>query len=1753
MRGPDDSAGAGASRRLGTWLGVTLPAVVLALGPLNLPRLGATLGRAAVGDLVVALAAVVVLAVPAALALSSLATNHVLGRDAEPYVPARALGPASGSALGVLLTVAAGLMALLAAQEASAVAALAWPKLRILDLRGVAVVMAGAAAAVALYGERAAFAVSAVGTLAAAVGPSLLLVGGVWDPAPDARLSYAPQATSSELQAAFVALLPVIAAPMLVVAASPDLRDAKRSYPLGLGFALAAIPAVITTMAILLARRAPAAAFDDPDMLLRATAAPSVVAAASAFAAWSASVWALLGVARGVEAWVRLGAKGRWASSPSAPKITAIAVLGLVAIAAGAWSGARLPLLTTVAFLAALSAAAGLSALEGWANPDHRPHFRVPLASSVAAALGCGLAGLQIGAVGMAAAAVGSGLAYVRLRRRHATRDSSSTWAGVWTAIVRFGLRQLSVVPTRSHRHWRPNLIVVSRRAERGERVELAQALVGGRGVLTHFTLVEDGSRRAQVDEAFQAAHPGLFGRVHGCSDPFAAVPEIASSHGLTGLETNAVLFGWPREAVIAPRFVDMLKALIEIDRTVLLLRHHPARGWGRRRRVDIWWDGREHLGHLMLSIAHLLSTSPEWREARFRVLVIARPEWDLEAAQRVVEDTIAQARVQADGVLLPPISDDASVRDRMRRESAAADLVLLGLPPLRDADPNAWVSRLDDVMSPWGSTLLVRAARADASTRVRFRRRLRDSSVAASPARRLRLGTPAEPALAVEVQRLEQRLVAIHERLGEATQPLAEAERLFLEDVTLEIERLGQLDRRLSLRRARRFVLRAHLDGAAARLGDAVVRRVSELLEASEPAWGPTVGAALASVVEDLEAAVAALPTYVDVPTRAEDWRPAAGDDPAWAAWKLAVRLAMGLGLAPPRREVPLQALAEYHLRLRVLDGLVATQRALGARRLEALRRAGRLVEGAGQLLDGLRMELALGADDDVDVSAFRAVLRRESEGLVRLAAETRTRYAAELSLPADRLAEALGGAGGAWMADLGRLDAARLARSARTVADGLRDREAPADALELEGARWPAVHEAAGASVVVGVQIEAMRVEVYRAATALLDRLERELREGPVASVARASEILAEVELRLREASAPTRPSSGVEEAVEPGRRPITRSLPPDPDRLERRKAHAEAADALRTTWDEPYRPQPEDLMDPVLVALGRAAERIPPAVARLDEARMDEVLALGPPAEVPERATRRRAQAWLDEVLIEPARALLADLPDTAREAQDALVESCRLVAYELEHALDDAPLDAAEEERPSEASAAITVSERRPRVAEVEARLLAYLERAATVLTTEMERALEGADHAVLGGPDGAAEVDGLRSRRAERFDRAVAGARGRRPRRLAPAPARGHRSRSPTEEATVDAVQRLRTALAPRDGELARLPIVYRRLFGRAALDASDLLVGREAELARGRALVERWSRGDGGPIAVLGGPRSGRSTLAAILLRGLGADRPVLRVAAPTGGAHEVEALHAAVAEVAGARPGTSAEGALRALPPGAVVLVEDVERWLARAPGGLAAIEQWMRLWSRLGERHLFVVTTQPWFWSYAETLLGLPERFLGTVPCGPLDPEALADLLELRHRTSGLDLDLGLAEGRRRARGAARQAAFRRLHAQSRGSPGFALDAWRRSIVGFAEQRVDVRVAAAPDAGVLASLPPRWYAVLVSVALHRSLSPGRAAHVLRTSPEAATGLLADLARAGLLAEELPGAYGLDPLLMPPLLEALAERGLLP
>ncbi len=1735
------SSEASEGKRFGTFLGVFAPSILTILGVIMYQRFGRVVGHAGMGGALLVVLLAHVISIATGLSVASIATNRTVRTGGNYYIISRSLGLSVGGAIGLAfyLALTLGVSLYLIGFAEALLGATGWqitgdPKD---DLRIVGTVACVLISLLTLYSTE--FALKSQLFVLGAIVLSLVSIaagsGVPIGPQQTAVQMWGPQ-TGASMTVVFAMFFPAVTGFTAGVGMSGDLKDPKRAIPLGTMAAIGVGLVIYVLLLVFIAYRAPVEELiADKNILLRMAWSPQLVTLGVFAATLSSALGSLLGAPRTLQALSNDGIVPKFLSrGGSEPRV---ALVVTILVAEGGILIAELELVSVILsmfFLTCYGMLCLACGLERWASPDFRPQFKVPVWVSLMGAVACFMVMFQINALAMFAAIIVMALVYAVLKRRQLVLSSGDTWGGVWSAVVRMGLVRLSKSSSHSvARNWRPNMVATSRDRGQSTLVDFGRAVVGDRGILTHFHLVPGGPIKPTADDVMQANYPGLFARMQGCTDPFEAIPSVASNFGLAGMETNVVLIGWPRGASTNDRYSQMIDRLIELDISVLMLRMDGERQFGRCERLDVWWDGVSPTGQLMLTLVHLLSTSQQWKNARIRVLVNGRAGHDEVIAKNRLDEVISEARIAAEGVLLPPLADATALPDRVRQESAFADLIMVHAGEA--SEDQDFVPSNDALLASLGTALLVRPASTFDDAPAIFDLHTPVVEVV-EPTLDLGLEDLA-PAFVSPVLDLARRLDDAASRFAQTVQtPSLTEEEEFLAAVQVELEHIRRLPGRMVRRGARPEAARGLVDWAQGRFGEGVAARAAKLVgagglrkadhsrtEVIESAWQMRLRLGLVQLEKELRDAAAALPEEVSVVLQGPALVAAPGDG---ARVNLKKTWARTAGRGETRLQVPLRALGLRYVSALLKGHLGVAVGHIGVRRYDALGRARRLVGDVDMCFSNLRADLDQNVEAPVQPEVLKEKVRREVEGLERVAAGVSLRF---------------------HESNQGSVEAVRdLVRAMRQgLVEALANPWQPTEPQQQEGrsvlgmpTEWATRHEALHAALRLDVQGAALQAESRRSVFQLVTRLRRELSEGPVTALATAERAMREAGALLQR-----QPSVDRERPADIGS--VDLAPADSAEQAELQKSYVIAADELRGTWEREYRPAPTEFIDQLVSGLARAAERLPVSVTTLDEARGSQEDGLPRLAAYP---VRRLAQAFLETQIVRPAREALGPLPEEVRRAEEVLVDAVRLVAFELEHVGGESD-GRQDEDVESPQSLAVVIEDRTARLIAARSTLEDYAGSVQARLLNDAGRALSDA-RAALTGSTGLRVVPAPRVEAAEVAQgvrKVFASAK----RKLTPAVARlAVSSRTAAGSGgLVDELLALRDKLDAHSRVHAELPLVYRRVFGRIPLETSGLLVGRSTEVEQLGQMVHRWQAGAGGPVGIIGDPRSGRTTLTNILGREFLPGATVVRVVAPAGRAADADMLNAAVVSAVGAREGQSAEGALRAMPPGAMVVLDELGRWMERAPKGLSAVHAWRRLWRRLGSRHFFVVTATGYAWQYVDSLVDLSGSFLGTVRTGPLAPEDLIEAIRLRQRTSELELAFEGHSGRSRR---AERKQLLQVHQRSGGNVGIALDIWRRSVTQVSSRRVTVNIESSPSTQALRHLPLRWYAGLAAVLFHKKVIAARMATIMRLPREDATALLQDLERAGLLSADAQGVYTPDVIMQPLALEILRAKEVL-
>ena len=707
--------------KLGTFLGVFTPTILTILGVIMYLRFGWVLGHVGLLKTLLIVVLANALTVITSLSLSAVATNSRVGVGGAYYIISRSLGLDIGGAIGLPLFLSQAFSVTLYAFGLAESLRFVCPDvpvgpaafLIILAVGGLAFRGAGAA----LRSQLPIMGLIVLSLLA-------LGAGALFQGDPGSTLM-AGASGEVEFWVVFAVFFPAVTGIMAGLSLSGDLQDPQKAIPRGTLIATLTGFAVYLLVPVLLALGSnPETLREDPLVWTQiAVLGPWLVLPGLWGAIFSSAVGSMLGAPRTLQALAmdRLAPR-KLASLTGKHQQPVFGLIGTLVIALGAVFLGSLNAVATVVTLFFLTVygtvnlVAALEKLSG--NPSWRPRVKVHWAVSLAGAVGCFAVMVLINLPASIAAVVIELGIWLLLKRRERKEDWGDVRRDLYEAIIRWTLIRLSNRPMTA-RNWRPHILVFVGNIERRlDLVRYGAWLSEDRGVVTVCELVvgdlldlelDTKERQQQMDALLRSEGIVAFGEVDVVQDIERGIIAVAQANGIAGIESNTVLLGWPDSQERLVHFLRVIRRLKRLNQSLLIGKVEPLGPAveGKPRTIHVWWGGLERNGDLMLLLAYLLSRNPSWRDADIQIKSIASNELMREKTERMLAQLIPEIRIKAKiEVMAKP--DGVTVKELIHRQSAAADLVFLGLSTPEAGAEEEYAQRLIDLAAGLRSLFFV-------------------------------------------------------------------------------------------------------------------------------------------------------------------------------------------------------------------------------------------------------------------------------------------------------------------------------------------------------------------------------------------------------------------------------------------------------------------------------------------------------------------------------------------------------------------------------------------------------------------------------------------------------------------------------------------------------------------------------------------------------------------------------------------------------------------------------------------------------------------------------------------------------------------------------------------------------------------------------------------------------------------------------------------------------------------------------------
>lgn len=211
------------------------------------------------------------------------------------------------------------------------------------------------------------------------------------------------------------------------------------------------------------------------------------------------------------------------------------------------------------------------------------------------------------------------------------------------------------------------------------------------------------------------------------------------------------------------------------------------------------------------------------------------------------------------------------------------------------------------------------------------------------------------------------------------------------------------------------------------------------------------------------------------------------------------------------------------------------------------------------------------------------------------------------------------------------------------------------------------------------------------------------------------------------------------------------------------------------------------------------------------------------------------------------------------------------------------------------------------------------------------------------------------------------------------------------------------------------------------------------------------------------------------------------------------------------------------------------VIIINDLELWWERKPGGTAVIERIIFLMREYGNKLLFIVNVNKYALRIINQLTSISIWALDLLYCRPFDARELKDLIMVRHQAGGMKLVLN-KKNDDQITNWDYASLFNRFFNLSLGNPGYAINLWLTGIKSISGNTIYITKPADKRISFPDEIQQEEIIVILQFILHRRFSIGRLSTMLDCEPEYSGRIIQTLFQKGILIEVFTGIYAIHP-----------------
>ena len=708
--------------KFGTFGGVFTPSILTILGVIMYLRLPMIVGQAGLWLTLGIILIAHLISVTTGLSISSLATDKKVEAGGTYYMISRSLGLPIGGTLGLALFTGLSLsVSLYLIGFSESLLSYFGYEMSINSIRITGTIALVAVTIITIISTSLAIKTQFL-IMAAIVFSLFSIFMGQHDFGPPVVSSIdGSSSTIIPFMVLFGIFFPAVTGFEAGVSMSGDLKDPRRSIPLGSLMAIIVgliIYAGLTFFLWLTVDRQILS--DDPQVLLKISWVPQLVIAGIWGATLSSALGSILGAPRILQAIAidkimpRIFAKGRGAANEPRNALILTFLIAETGILIGELN--MIARVVSIFFITTYGAINLSCAFERWTSADFRPTFKTPGWISLLGAVACFIVMIELDFVATVGAGVILGGLYFYLKRKELSLQSGDAWSGIWSSLLKTSIFRLTGAKEHT-RNWRPNILMFNGADQaRPFMLSLGTAISGKLGLLSSFELIpSENSKLTRLErhKGIEDSRDKTFHHTYLCKDIYSGIDEIIRAYGFPGVEPNTVLMGWTSKKENKEKFITLMKRIQQYNFNSLFLYHNNVNKTITQPAIDIWWSGRGNNLSLALNILRHLTSSDPWSRSSVRICTILSNPDDKDKVERFMRNILTDYRTTAK---LNVINNHLTVQnelDIISRESAGADLTVIGMQDSRNGDIERTFQKVEDIARLLGTAMFIHASDA--------------------------------------------------------------------------------------------------------------------------------------------------------------------------------------------------------------------------------------------------------------------------------------------------------------------------------------------------------------------------------------------------------------------------------------------------------------------------------------------------------------------------------------------------------------------------------------------------------------------------------------------------------------------------------------------------------------------------------------------------------------------------------------------------------------------------------------------------------------------------------------------------------------------------------------------------------------------------------------------------------------------------------------------------------------------------------